>query len=96
MNPRAGIVPSAHIKSESLLPGIFHCPVNGGISLLWVVAVALVVLWGIGTAEVNLDEIEVEFLEEEVAVLLLMAVKSYVSCYGVTIIIVATGIDSRV
>ena len=69
---------------------------DGRVAFLGVEAVALAVLWHIGTAVIDLDEVEVQFLEEEVAVLLVVAVEPHVMGYRVATIIVAAGVGARI
>ena len=58
--------------------------------------VALAVLRSVGTTEVNLYEVEVELLEEEVTILLVVAIEADVVGYGVASVIVAAGVGSGV
>ena len=47
---------------------------DGSIAFARVKTIALAVLRSIGTTVIDLDKVEVEFLEEEVAILLVVAI----------------------
>ena len=96
VHPRSGVVPSAHVESQSLLARLLHGLMDGRVAFLGVEAVALAVLWHVGSAVIDLDEVEVQFLEEEVAVLLVVAVEPHVMGYGVAPVVVAAGVGARI
>ena len=73
-HPRAGIVPSAHVEPH-LAPCILNGLADGRIALLLVESEPLAVLSGVATAIVDLDEVEVQVLEEVVAVLLVVLIE---------------------
>lgn len=76
MHPRTGEVPSAHIDAHVLSSCIVYSLAYGCIALLLVEVEMFLVLIGITSAEVNLDEIELQTLEEVVGILLVVSVKT--------------------
>ena len=74
-HPRAWIVPPAHVEPH-LAPGILDGLADGRIAFLLAEPEAFAVLSGIATAEVDLDEVEVQIFEEVVTVLLVVLIES--------------------
>lgn len=82
-HPCARVVPSAHIESYTFLASRLYGVADGGVSFL-LVEHGLVEVGPVGAAaEVYLYEVKVECLEEEVGVLLVVAVEPHVVGYGV-------------
>ena len=95
-DPRAGVVPAADVQSDILAPR----PADGigylRIACLLVEPQRVALRMGLTAAVVYLDEVEAQFPEEHVAVLLVVAIESHAHADGVGIIDAAAGVAPRI
>ena len=96
MSPVARISPAAdvepHVVSASVGNGL-----SNGLVAFFLVEVELVgIVYGVASAEVDLDEVEAAVLEEEVAVLLVVLVESHAYAVLVASVVAAAGVMAGV
>ena len=89
IDPRARIVPAAHVQTDICTPRLSNRLADGGVARLFIQGQTFAVLRTITTTEINLDEVEAEFIEEEVTVLLVVLVQPHSHGNGIAVVVVA-------
>ena len=92
MYPVTRVVPTAYIHAHIGAPCVFNRFGNGGVAFLLVEVKVFAIVITYTSTEIDLDEVEAEFLEEKVAVLLVMSVEADAFGNLVTSMIVAAGV----
>ena len=96
ISPDAGIGPAADVHAHIGAAGVTDGLGNGGVALALVEVEPILIVDGIAAAEIDLDEVEAQLLEEEVAVLLVVLVESYALAVLVAAVVAAAGVVAAV